>query len=377
MATRISPEEVENFIGLYRAGKNTPEIAQLTGRSLRAVCYSLREAGVELRAEQPNQTPPEMEDRVFALYQEGHIRAEIARITGLWDVTVGGILRRRLGHEPDWNDPERKAKRAKIWGNPENQPTLTPPETQDRILALYREETSWNRIADETGVSVKSVANILARRGAAVARAFKLNGEQRLEIMTMLAAGVNLHTISQVAGLGEDAVKKFTGHWRPSLFREIDTPEKAYWFGFLNADGTIVGVNPGNLALQCTLARKDRGHLVKLRDFLGIKREIWDYEARTIGNVLRPYSRLICQHRPVVMDLVRHGILPEQDRPRKTLGRRSRRPHAALLARHGRRRRVGTRQVLQRHAGGQLRRRERLSPLGGRSDRHACCPVPR
>jgi hypothetical protein len=60
------------------------------------------------------------------------------------------------------------------------------------------------------------------------------------------------------------------------------------------------------------LARKDRDHLVNLRAFLGIEREIWDYEARTIGDLLRPYSRLICQERPVVMDLVRHGILPNR-----------------------------------------------------------------
>ena len=130
--------------------------------------------------------------------------------------------------------------------------------------------------------------------------------------MQLLASGADPAAISAATGLAEAAIRRFTAHNRPSVFRTIDTPEQAYWLGFLNADGAILGVNPGTLRLQVALARKDRGHLVKLRAFLGIGREIWDYEARTIGDVLRPYSRLICQERPVVMDLVRHGILPNK-----------------------------------------------------------------
>ena len=161
-------------------------------------------------------------------------------------------------------------------------------------------------------VSIKTVSNVLARRGIAVSRWFKATPAQRLQILELLAAGADVSAISNAVGLTEDAVKRFTAYGRASVFSAIDTPEKAYWLGFLNADGTIVGVNPGNLALQCSLARKDRAHLVKLRSFLGIEREIWDYEARTIGDVLRPYSRLICQERPVVIDLARLGILPNK-----------------------------------------------------------------
>lgn len=312
MAKRITPEEVEGFIVLYQAGKNTPEISELTGRSLRAVCYSLKDAGIDLRAEQPHQTSPEVEEQAFSLYEQGYLRIEIAKALGLWDTTVGSILRRRLGHAPDWDDSGRRAKRAQIWGNPDNQPARTSRETEDLILALYRGGTGWNEIAAKASVSVKSVSNILIRRGIPVTRSFKTDAQQRRTILELLAAGSGIAEIASTVNLTEDAVKLFTAHGRTSVFSKIDTPEAAYWYGFLNADGAIVGVGPGTLRLQVALARKDRAHLVKLREFLGAQRDVWDYEAKTIGGIVRPYSSLICQERPVVIDLARLGILPNK-----------------------------------------------------------------
>ena len=313
MAKRITPEEVEHFISLYQAGKNTPEISELTGRSLRAVCYSLKGAGIELRAEQPAKVSGRVEEHVLHLYRDGDhlLRTEIAEATGISEALVTNILRRR-GVEPDWYTPERRAKWAALAGDPARQPNWCSAATEDLILRLYHDGTDWEAIASEAGVSIKTVSNVLSRRGIPVSRWFKATPAQRLQILKLLAAGADVPAISTAVGLTEDAVKRFTAYGRASVFSAIDTPEKAYWFGFLNADGTIVGINPGNLALQCTLARKDRAQLVKLRSFLGIEREIWDYEARTIGDVLRPYSRLICQERPVVMDLARRGILPNK-----------------------------------------------------------------
>jgi uncharacterized protein YerC len=183
---------------------------------------------------------------------------------------------------------------------------------EDLILRLYDDGTDLESIATEAGVSVSTVTNVLSRRGVTASRWFKTNAGQRLQILELLAAGAGVTTISSTVGLAEAAVKRFTAHGRASVFKAIDTPDKAYWLGFINADGSILGVNPGTLRLQVCLARKDREHLVKLRSFLGTEREIWDYEAKTIGGVVRPYSRLICQERPVVVDLARLGILPNK-----------------------------------------------------------------
>ena len=50
--------------------------------------------------------------------------------------------------------------------------------------------------------------------------------------------------------------KKYT--CEVTFFEKIDTPEKAYWFGFIAADGNLY-----NKKLQIGLARKDKDHLEK------------------------------------------------------------------------------------------------------------------
>lgn len=49
-----------------------------------------------------------------------------------------------------------------------------------------------------------------------------------------------------------------------TFFEKIDTPEKAYWFGFIAADGNIC-----KGSLQIILAQKDKNHLVKLCERIG------------------------------------------------------------------------------------------------------------
>ena len=47
------------------------------------------------------------------------------------------------------------------------------------------------------------------------------------------------------------------------IFEDIDTPEKAYWLGFIAADGCI-SIRKNNATIKIALARKDKGHLEKI-----------------------------------------------------------------------------------------------------------------
>ena len=51
-------------------------------------------------------------------------------------------------------------------------------------------------------------------------------------------------------------------------FKEINSPEKSYWFGFLIADGCVRQNNP-SLELTIELANKDVNHLQKFIDSIG------------------------------------------------------------------------------------------------------------
>ena len=56
-------------------------------------------------------------------------------------------------------------------------------------------------------------------------------------------------------------------------FKKIDTETKAYWLGFLYADGQISA--DSRYSLRLALSKKDYNHIVKLKnelsDLLGIK----------------------------------------------------------------------------------------------------------
>lgn len=52
------------------------------------------------------------------------------------------------------------------------------------------------------------------------------------------------------------------------IFSKIDSEEKAYWLGFLYADGYIAK-GKGNYRIELGLAKQDYNHLVKFRKFIG------------------------------------------------------------------------------------------------------------
>ena len=80
--------------------------------------------------------------------------------------------------------------------------------------------------------------------------------------ITWIASQLNLdrHTVSNHAKtiMGENFDFKRKSYINLNYFEEINTPEKAYWLGFLAADGYIVG-NELNIQLE----KKDKEHLRK------------------------------------------------------------------------------------------------------------------
>ena len=103
-------------------------------------------------------------------------------------------------------------------------------ETEQEIIALYQEGCVQQKIADQYGVSKWKVSDIL-----------KQNGIQK-------------RTKSQ-------ANSRYTCN--EDFFSVIDTEEKAYWLGFLAADG-FVNTDKGRWGV--TLSATDKAHLEKLRN---------------------------------------------------------------------------------------------------------------
>ena len=51
-------------------------------------------------------------------------------------------------------------------------------------------------------------------------------------------------------------------------FEKIDTEEKAYWLGFLDADGCIHNGRNYDYGIELGLQEQDYSHLVKFKDFI-------------------------------------------------------------------------------------------------------------
>lgn len=86
-----------------------------------------------------------------------------------------------------------------------------------------------------------------------------------------------------------------------SYFDVIDTEAKAYWLGFLAADGYVSTRNE----LSVSLAAKDAGHLAKLRDALSSTHPLLDVTKR---DGRHPQVRLVIQSAGLTEALASHGV---------------------------------------------------------------------
>lgn len=120
--------------------------------------------------------------------------------------------------------------------------------------------------------------------------------------------GIHKNTVKKV--LEENGITIRTGsasHFKDkrnlNIFEKIDTEEKAYWLGFLFADGGIVG-NYVVIALQ----GRDIEHLEKFKKFLGADTaKIYQYEREG-----RPYCRISIGCKKMVEDLAKYGCVQKK-----------------------------------------------------------------
>lgn len=110
-----------------------------------------------------------------------------------------------------------------------------------RILSEYEINTIINLFND--GVSVKGIYNSLGVSPQLIKKLLINNGFNVKSLRT--------HSVNE------------------SIFNVVDTEEKAYWLGFLFADGSIrYDVRKGTYSVRLWLSTKDETHVVKFKKFL-------------------------------------------------------------------------------------------------------------
>lgn len=123
-----------------------------------------------------------------------------------------------------------------------------------------------------------------------------LTGVDRKKLSQMLKAdGIEVKSRGLTRG-------KSKYNHNTEAFKIIDNEEKAYWLGFLYADGSVY--EPRG-TIELSLAHKDLEHLERFRDFISPDMEI---KSRMVNGHL--VHRLQIVSMEIVQDLIKQGCMP-------------------------------------------------------------------
>lgn len=99
-----------------------------------------------------------------------------------------------------------------------------------------------------------------------------------------------------------------------SIFKNIDSETKAYWLGFIIADGTIFARLTGQTGIKIALKGSDIGHLEKFKSFLESSNKIGFYKVGSSRCLEKKYECCEFQvsNKEIVADLAKYGITPRK-----------------------------------------------------------------
>ena len=93
-----------------------------------------------------------------------------------------------------------------------------------------------------------------------------------------------------------------------NYFSTIDSEEKAYWLGFIYADGYLSKTNYRSNILGISLSVVDKGHLEKFRQAIGFTGNILTYRSCSGYSSKTEYARITIRDQQLCDDLEAKGV---------------------------------------------------------------------
>lgn len=149
----------------------------------------------------------------------------------------------------------------------------------DRGVELYRQGNSIRHSAIEVGISPPTLWGALYKLGLVT---YKGSGYKRARTYTL----------------------------DESFFRAVDSEEKAYWLGFITADGGLSS-RKYNYRITLSLSHVDTQHLYKLQASLHSTSPVKLYKMISFG-VKRDFARFGISSKKLFMDLDTLGVTPKK-----------------------------------------------------------------
>ncbi|GAA0347047.1 hypothetical protein GCM10008931_42910 [Oceanobacillus oncorhynchi subsp. oncorhynchi] len=117
-------------------------------------------------------------------------------------------------------------------------------------------------------------------------------------------------------GLRKPVESRYKYIYNRNYFEKIDCADKAYWMGFIAADGCVHVKSDGCIRMKLTLSKKDKGHLVKFNESLDSNIEIRDGKVSPSGAEFhkKTYdkSEIVINSTRFCRDLISWGITPNK-----------------------------------------------------------------
>lgn len=212
--------------------------------------------------ERPEYKFIERDEQVCEQYKKGIKITDIAKNLGIDRHTVSGILNVHF--------TDRINRNASNW-------SAEKKERNDKIISLYQEGNSISQVAKLINIHPSTIAKVL--RDLRVPR-----------------------RPQHQKGHSRNTTKNRKHKFNLDFFQQIDTEEKAYWLGFLYADGNVCERGTVTLALQ----ERDLKHVENFRTAIGSDDIPISYNKKT-----KSYSLIACSIK-MVRDLMELGCVPRK-----------------------------------------------------------------
>lgn len=184
---------------------------------------------------------------------------------------------------------------------------------QATILEMYDQIKTVRGVAKALAVDRDYVSRILAQNG--IIDFLRIEDCLISQIMDMYSHGSSIKEIHNKLGVASKKIayvilsKQSMRKRTPKLVKQedffcvIDTEEKAYWLGFLYADGYV-----GETNYNIELTLKDRDHVVRFKDAICPSAKVYEKNIVVHGAKCTAYRVNISSKR-LIQDLVKHGCV--------------------------------------------------------------------
>lgn len=184
-----------------------------------------------------------------------------------------------------------------------------------QIVSLYKEGVAKHIIAKQLHVAIKYVRETLISNGFINTSAWKQRIDEKL-VIKILKETRSIKETSKITKFPTSSITRIIKEnnleylihkqFNINIFHNIDTSEKAYWLGFIYADGYV-----DRQGLSIALGEKDKVHLYKFSQFMQCY-EDYIYE-RTIKIRNKEYKsyRIDLYNSTLALDLKNLGYNPK------------------------------------------------------------------